>query len=119
MFMRAEQYNKQYNVCEGQIIPQLYHEDEDEKFSLASESKEPSSEQRSESLDPSSVEGDLADVDSGGISESKFGDIERKEKECRAVIEDIRGGVGARGCSHGASPNPGAHPSQHSTEHSP
>ncbi|MGH0151011.1 UNVERIFIED_CONTAM: hypothetical protein FKN15_054153 [Acipenser sinensis] len=65
-------------------------EDEDEKFLLASESKEPSSEQGSESLDPSSVEGDLADVDSGGISEPKLGDIEGKEKECRAVIEDIR-----------------------------
>ncbi|RXM31499.1 hypothetical protein EOD39_1724 [Acipenser ruthenus] len=65
-------------------------EDEDEKFSLASESKEPSGEQGSESLDTSSVEGDLANVDSGGISESKLADIERKEKECRTVIEDIR-----------------------------
>ncbi|XP_033896948.3 uncharacterized protein LOC117424580 isoform X3 [Acipenser ruthenus] len=65
-------------------------EDEDEKFLLASESKEPSSEQGSESFDPSSVEGDLADVDSGGISEPKLSDIEGKEKECRAVIEDIR-----------------------------
>ncbi|XP_041077227.1 protein NO VEIN-like isoform X2 [Polyodon spathula] len=61
-------------------------EDEDEKFLLASESIE----QESESLDPSSIEGDLADVDSGGVSEPKLSDIKGKEKECRAVIEDIR-----------------------------